>query len=880
MKRIRFVLVLMLLASCVAAAQRLPETAIPSHYQITFTPNFNNNTFLGEEKIDVRVLKPTNSIMLNASEIEFKDVTIMAGKQSHKAKVTLNEETEMATLTVPQAIPAGPAQIKISYVGQLNSHLAGLYLSQTKQRKYAVTQMEATDARRAFPSFDEPAYKATFDITAVVDKGDTAISNGRIVKDTPGPGPNKHTLQFARTAKMSTYLVALTVGDWKCIEDEEQGIPLRVCAVPGKEQMGKWALESTKAVLRYMNDYYGIKYPYGKLDQIAAPDFQAGAMENTGAIIYRETLLLADEKTASDETKRAIASVVSHEIAHQWFGNLVTMEWWNDIWLNEGFATWMASKPLNEWRPEWNIDIEEVAESNDSMNVDSVKATRPIRQKAETKGEINSLFDGIAYGKTAAVLRMLESYLGKEVFRAGVNNYLKAHANGNASAEDFWQAMAAASKKPVDEIMPTFVTQAGVPFVDVAAKCEGERTNVTLSQKRYFYDPALFQQGSTEVWQIPVCMKGISADGKSGEQSCRLMTQKQQTFTLNGCSEMVFANADGDGYYRYSYNPEMLKALGTKLDDALTAGERTSLVGNEWALVRAGVHDVSNYLALAEALKNDRTRQVVSELMNRFEFIHENLVDERSRPAFEAWLRAYLNPTMRDLGFEARKDESPEQALLRARVFRSLGNTAEDPEVIAKARELVQGYMKDPASVEPTLADSVITVAAAHGDKALYEQFRAQLKSANDPEQYYRYFYGLARFRQPELIRQTLEFALTPEVRNQDIGIVSTVVENPYGQKIGWEFVKSHYDQLYAKTGGSIGGGVPFIGATARFCDPAMREQAKQYFEQHKGSSTPERVFRMSLESINYCIDMKQRAGAKLAQWLRTNAAVTAGGGK
>jgi aminopeptidase N len=877
MKKISVLLAVLMVASCFVAAQRLPETATPSHYQITFTPNFNDNTFKGEETIDVRVLKPTNEITLNAAEISFSDVTITAGKKSQKAKVSLDDAKEMATLTVAEPIAAGAAQIKISYTGQLNSHLSGLYLSKTKQRKYAVTQFEATDARRAFPSFDEPAYKATFDISAVVDKGDTAISNGKIVKDTPGPGADKHTIGFSQTPKMSTYLVALTVGDWKCVEGEEEGTALRVCATPGKEQMGMWALESTKAILHYLNAYYGIKYPYGKLDQIAVPDFQAGAMENTAAIIYRESLLLADEKTASDDAKREIAAVASHEIAHQWFGDLVTMKWWNDIWLNEGFATWMATKPLDAWRPDWKVGVEEISENIGSMNADSVLATRPIRQTAESKSEINSLFDGIAYGKTAAVLRMLESYLGKDVFRTGVNNYLKAHAYGNATAEDFWQAMAAASKKPVDKIMPTFVVQPGVPYVDVATKCEGGNTKVTLSQKRYFYDPALFEKNSNELWQIPVCMKGVSADGTAGKQQCELMTQKEQTFQMSGCPAWVFTNSSANGYYRYGYQPDLLNKLGTKVEQALTPAERTSLVGNEWALVRAGQHKVSDFLALAEAMKNDRTRQVISQFIQRFQYINRNLLTEQTRPEFQKWLQGYLNPIMSELGYQAKPNESPEQTLLRAGIFGALGNLAEDPQVIAKARELVQVYIKDPASVDPTLADDVIAVAAAHGDEALYNQFMAELKTAKDPEQYYRYFYALASFRQPALLQRTLDYALTPEVRNQDLGIVSAVVGNPYGQQVGWEFITTHHDQLSAKLGASIGSAVPFVSVSSNFCDPALREQAKAYFEQHKKPGTPDRGFRSAMESINYCVEMKQRESTNLAQWLEKNASVAGG---
>ena len=878
MKKNCFVLALVVLANVFVVAQKLPETATPTHYQITFTPNFADNTFKGEETIDVHVVKPTTAITLNAQEIDFHDVTVTSGKQSQKAKVSLNDQDEMATLTTDQPMAAGAAQIKINFTGKLNSHLAGLYLSETKKRKYAVSQMEATDARRAFPSFDEPAYKATFDITAIVDKDDTAISNMKVVRDTPGPGANKHTMKFATSPKMSTYLVALTVGDWKCVSDEVDGIPLRVCAVPGMEQNGKWALESTKAILHYFNQYYGIKYPFGKLDQIAVPDFQAGAMENTGAIIYRETLLLADEKTTADDAKREIAAVISHEIAHQWFGDLVTMKWWDDIWLNEGFATWMAPNPLQAWKPEWNIPVENVSEANQAINGDSVVATRPIRQAAETKAEINALFDGIAYGKTAAVLRMLESYLGHDVFRAGVNSYLKAHAYGNATAEDFWKAMAVAAKKPVDKIMPTFVTQPGVPFVESRSQCVGGNTNVTLTQSRYFFDPTLMEKGSTQVWQIPVCMKGVDADGKSTGQQCELMTQKEQTFKMQGCAAWVFPNAGGAGYYRYGYDAATLKNPSAGLETALTSSERMSVVGNEWALVRAGRHRVTDYLAMAEALKNDRTRSVMDEMLARFGYIDGRLLTDQERPAFYAWMRSYLSPMIKELGLDKKPNDTPDQALLRARVFLAAG-VAGDTAAIAKANELTQMDLKG-ETVDPTLLDSAVAVAARNGDAALYDQFKAKLKTAGDAEEYYRYFYALAEFHKPELLQKTLEWSLTPEVRTQDMGIISQVAENRVGRKLAWDFVKSHVSEIRAKQGGSIGAAsVPYIGVAGNFCDASMKDDATKYFESQKTARTPQRGYKSALESINYCIEMRQRESQNLAQWLQKNGNASALGG-
>ena len=552
MKRILLVFAAGLLACSAAVAQRLPGGANPDHYALTVNMNFSNNTYDGDETIDLTLTKPSNTITLNAVEIDFHEVTVTAGGQTQTAKVSSDEKNEMATFTVDKQLPAGAATVHIKYTGHLNDKLRGFYLSTYKGRKYEVSQMEATDARVAFPCFDEPDYKATFDITAIVDKGDTAISNGQIVSDTPGPG-DKHTIKFSPSPKMSSYLVALTVGDWKCASDEVDGIKLNVCTVPGKENLTRFPLDATKAILHYYNNYYAIKYPLPKLDQIAVPDFQAGAMENWGAIIYRETALLIDEKTASVGAKQDVADTIAHEVAHQWFGDLVTMKWWDDIWLNEGFATWMTPHPVAQWKPDWMENQDVVDNTMRALSGDSVQNTRPIHQEAETRGEIESLFDGIAYGKTAAVLHMLESYLGPETFRAGVNLYLKEHAYGNATASDFWNAMTRSSKQPIDQIMPTFVMQPGAPFVGVEAKCEGGNTTLNLSQKRYLETPAAFNEPNDQIWQIPVCAKGVS-ETSAGKQECFLLTQRQQQFTLKGCSKFVFPDAGALGYYRFDYD--------------------------------------------------------------------------------------------------------------------------------------------------------------------------------------------------------------------------------------------------------------------------------------------------------------------------------------
>ena len=375
MKRRQILMVCMVLWAALAGAQRLPQTAVPDSYQLTLTPDLSKDNFAGQETIQVRLLAPSTQIALSSADIEFHEVSISLAGTTQKATVTLDKEKEMATLTVPNQIPAGPATIHIKYTGILNNEMRGFYRGKDDHgRKYAATQFESTDARRAFPCFDEPAYKATFDITLIADKGLTAIANTSAVSDTAGPG-KKHTVRFSTSPKMSSYLVAFAVGNFEYLEGSADGIPIRVYSTPEKKQLGKFALQASESFLRYFDQYFGIKYPYGKLDLIGLADFSAGAMENVGLITFREVDMQLDEKTASLGQKKAVAITVSHEIAHEWFGDLVTMQWWDDVWLNEGFATWMESKPIEAWKPEWHVLLDEVSRGDSlatfgALNVD------------------------------------------------------------------------------------------------------------------------------------------------------------------------------------------------------------------------------------------------------------------------------------------------------------------------------------------------------------------------------------------------------------------------------------------------------------------------------------------------------------------------------
>jgi aminopeptidase N/puromycin-sensitive aminopeptidase len=870
MKRIPAVLAFALLTISFAAAQRLPEVAVPENYKLTFTPDLDKATFEGDENISIRVLKPTSEITLNSADIDFHDVTITSGGKSQKAKVTPDKEKEMVVLAVETPLSAGPAAIHITYSGILNSEMRGLYIGKDDQgRKYAASQFEATDARRAFPSFDEPAYKATFDITAIADKGLVAISNQKVISDTPGPG-DKHTVHFATTVKLSSYLAALVVGNFEYIEGEADGIPIRVYSTPGKKEMGKFALETAEHVLSYYDKYFSIKYPYGKLDLIGLPDFSAGAMENAGCITFREVLLQIDEKQGSVDLKKTVASVIAHEMAHQWFGDLVTMKWWDDIWLNEGFATWMSSKPIEAWRPEWNFDLDDVSGTGGTMNTDSLANTRPIHQAAETPAQIQELFDGIAYGKAASVLRMLEAYLGEQTFRAGVNAYLQKHQYANATAEDFWQAQTASSNKPVDQIMPTFVKQAGLPIINVKSQCSGNATRVTLEQRRYYYDREKFQAANDELWQVPLCMKS-----STGAQRCELLTRKEETFTLPGCSTWVLANANATGYYRAGYQPDAIRSLANDAESKLSPAERIALQTDIWASVRVDREPVGDYLAFAQGLEADRNRAVLDDVLGRLDFIGRYLVTDSDRDAYRSWLRGYLAPMIKDVGWEPQSGESDEQRTLRSRLFNTMGYDARDPQVLAAARKLADKALDDPSSVDRQMAGGAMTLAALNGDQAFYDRLLAAIKTAKSPEDYYNYLFTLPQFSDPKLVQRTLDYAISPDVRSQDaLGVVSTVLNNPESQKQAWEFILSHWDAIQ-KAGGPFAS-AQIVGSTGGFCDAHMRDQVTEFFAAHKIEAA-ERTYRQSIERINNCIDLKSQQEPQLASWLGQHGTTVAG---
>ena len=813
-----------------ASAARLPRVVIPTHYALTVTPDIEAERFRGEVTIDGTVQRPTNEVVVNAAEMTFRNASILAGGRTLAASVTLDAASERATLRVGETVPVGPISIRIEYDGILNRQLRGFYIGVANGRKYLASQMEATDARRAFPSFDEPDLKATFDLTVIARANDAVISNSPVASETAGPGANQKTVRFATTPRLSTYHIALVVGDFQCLRDSADGIPLGICAWSDRVGLGQLSMDSTKELMRFFKGYYAMPYPFAKLDQIALTDFAAGAMENPGAITYRERGLLADPATSSFETRRRGVGTIAHEIAHMWFGDLVTMRWWDDIWLNEGFASWMARKAVEETFRS-GVPATYVVDANERpLAVDVLSTTRAIRKSAETPEEIDQLFDAIAYSKTAALLEMLESYVGDEKFREGINLYLTRNAWSNASGSDFAAAMNDATGRDVAEILASYISQPGVPLVRVETRCQGDETVVELKQERFLLRGG--EETRAQIWTIPVCLSG---------GDCVVLREREQTFRLKGCRSGALANREGRGYY-------IVSSKNTPAVANLTPSERTVLLRDSWYLVRSGQRSIGEHFDLAQSLGNDP--HLMQNILSHAVTAERFLATDAQRPALQAWIRRLGHAT-------------PKRT---AELFETLGNAGADPQVRKESRQIATKTLSNPAAAgDPAIATQALTIAAIEGDRKLYDSYLRAYRSTTDPAVRSRIIAALPAFRDPALLRRTLDLALTDDVRSQDLAsLLAGAIENRANSEMAWRFVADNWTAIAQKLPPGHAGRVIGAGAVA-FCDAKWADEVQRFGKDIKEArqSTAQTV-----ERIQNCADLRNLQSANLSTWL------------
>ncbi|HSP77551.1 MAG TPA: M1 family metallopeptidase, partial [Myxococcaceae bacterium] len=721
---------------------RLPLSIRPQRYAATLTLDLEAKAFTGRQRIELKVEKPSDEIILHAIALKLGEVTFHAGGRSWKpAEVREVPVSETVVLRFDEPLPTGEGALEVAWTGRFSEGLRGLYLA----GKVAATQFEAADARRLFPCFDEPAFKARWALTVRVPPGLTTLANGALVKDEADGELRK--LTFAETEVLSSYLVALVCGPLVGTEEEKvEGIPVRTWALPEKQHLTRFGQEVALAVLPRLQAYFGLPYAFGKVDQVGIPDFEAGAMENAGLITYRELALLLDPASAPLNVQKRVAEVVTHELAHQWFGNWVTMVWWDDLWLNEAFATWMAYKIVNEWRPDWRVWLDFDAGKAAALHLDALRSTHPIHGEVHNASEAGESFDAITYEKGGAVLRMIEGFLGEESFREGMRQYMRTHARANAVADDLWRALAKASSQPVLELAKAWLGQSGYPLVTV--KLEGRK--VRLKQRRYYSEPGV---RSAERWPVPVVLRYAESDSGAVEEQRVLLREEEAEVTLEGQGEVEWlcANAGATGFYRVAYEGAALERLSNHLQE-LAPAERISLLADQWALVRSGEESVKSFLELAARFDKEEDDAVLDELVGRLSYVESRLMEGEEQEHFRRWVERLLGGGLTQLGWDAKPGESDRVRLRRAALVKAVGGVARSPAALAEARPRVEKVLAgDKGALEPNLLDMAVVMVARAGDRKLFDTLVEKMQTEPDPAAQRRYLTAVTAFEAPEL---------------------------------------------------------------------------------------------------------------------------------
>ena len=853
----------------------LPETARPSKYRIKLQPDLKNFTFDGEQSVDLLILEATSTIVLNSIDLEIGNTALHANGTTLTSKsVTIDKDAETATLDFGETIQPGDARLEMVFTGALNDKLMGFYRSEyTSQdgetRYLATTQFEPTDARRAFPCWDEPAKKATFEVTLVFSDEYQAVSNTPVVEEA-FPGPGLKSVRFAETPIMSTYLLVFIVGNLTSIEERAAGgTTVGVWTTPGKEDQASFALDTSVKLLSYFNEYFGIPYPLPKLDHIAIPDFAAGAMENWGAVTYRETALLVDPDNSSAGTRQRVAEVIAHEMAHMWFGDLVTMEWWDDLWLNESFASWMGNKAVDWLFPEWEMWTQFVnMDTNRALSLDGLKNSHPIEQAVKNPAEVSQLFDAISYSKGASVIRMLENFLGEESFRKGLNRYLSSHMYDNARTEDLWSALETESGRPVTAIMDSWVKQMGYPVLQVESDRTGGQTTLSVTQERFVYDRLLGDTGpdsdsDNEIWRVPV-----SASQGREESTVTVMDGRQTQIDVPGSSDgWVKLNPLQTGFFRVNYSTEDWQRLVPAIESLeLHATDRLGVQNDAYALSRAGLLPVTQFLSLAQAYKNEGDASVWSDLASNLRDIEQLISDEAIHPAYQGFAREIFGPAARKIGWEPKSGEGHLDALLRSTVLSQAGSY-HDPDVTAQASERFQKYLQDRETLAPNLRGVVFALAAQSGGKDVYDQIWGLEGETDLAEEKIRLLMSLTRFQRPELLNSTLADSLSAKVRSQDsITLVAGVAANPKGRDLAWEFVKDNWAEFDRRYGGGGFGLMRLVSICSHFNSQEKADEVDSFFAEHPAPAA-ERTIRQALERVRLNIKWLEQNRQELTDW-------------
>jgi puromycin-sensitive aminopeptidase len=842
---------------------RLDPAIRPEEYDLHLEPDLTNGTFRGKVRIELGLTAPRSAITVHAADLEVTRATVASKGEVQELRVKRQRADEAVTLVARRPLH-DRAVVSLEFTGRLGAHLRGFYAATADGRRYAFTQLEAADARRMFPCFDEPSFKARFRIAVTTTEDNAVISNGAVDSDEKH-GDGRRTVHFVKTPKLSTYLLALAVGPLEPSSVRRLGpTEIRVWHVPGKGRLSEFGLEAAVQALSRLEDYFDIPYPYGKLDLVAVPDFEAGAMENAGAVFFRETLLLLDPATASLPERKRAAEVIAHELAHMWYGDLVTMAWWDDLWLNEAFATWMAYKVVDDWKPEWRMWQGYEHDRAGALALDALANTHPIYAPVRSVAEATENFDAITYEKGAAVVRMLEHYLGADTFRAGVRTYMRRHREQNAVAADLWRALEEASGREVSRVAQAWIEKAGFPLVSL--RRDGG-TKLRVRQERFFSDPRVSTARRRTSWPLPLVVKRPGADGDEVDRFLVDGSSRAVRLGTRRSPPWLYGNASAGGFYRVFHQPSDHSSLVTSLGRVLSPVERLALVGDQWALVRAARAKVEGFLDVADGLGGETDYDVLDGVAGPLGVLDDQIVEGDLQRWLRSWITGLFGGQLRALGWTARPDEDDRQRLRRAALLRLVGSIAEAPDVVAEASARLDGYLVDRSSLEPNLADAVVSISARQGHEGLYERYRELTASAPTPQERRRFLLNLASFRAPSLIERTLHATLEAEVPTQDVAFIyMRLFANPGGREAAWQFFSRNWKRLRTR--------IPplmvsrLVESTPVLRDPRYAREVARFFRLHP---IPEatRSLKQALEMFRLNAELRRRIVPGIARWAK-----------
>ena len=838
---------------------RLPATASPLHYRVELTLVPAAERFSGAVAVDLLLAEPAAVLWLNATALTVEAATLTAGSTRLAADIVPGGD-DFVGFSFARPIPAGRARLEVRFTGEVSSiETRGLFRQSDGGRWYLYSQFEATDARRAFPCFDEPGYKAPWDLTLHVRREDTAVANTPVRSETAEQGGMKKVV-FAPTPPLPSYLVALGVGPFEIVAAGHAGqksTPIRIIVPRGHAKEAWYAVETSAPMLDLLEHYLGTAFPYAKLDNLVIPQTVGfGAMENAGLITYAATIVLAKPDEATLRFKRHYVEAFAHEAAHQWFGDLVTPKWWDDAWLNESFASWLGTKIADRFRPSWSEGVDPVAARDRGARSDTIVSARQIRQPVTSNHDIENAFDSITYAKGQAVLQMFEGWMGEERFQAGVRRYLAAHAFGSATAEDFVGALAAAGgDAAIRPAFFSFLTQLGLPEVGMELRCAQGHGELELSQRRFL--PLGSTGTSGQLWQVPVCVRYGS--GTRAERACTLLVAARQTLPLagNSCPEWVLGNAGGLGYYRVDYRGGLLAKLLGASGAALTLPERVAALNDAAALVETGELSLQDALALVAVHGHDADRQVV-EATIEIAARPRDLLPEDDRPRYARFVEAVYGERARALGLTSSLANDDARAL-RDTLVAFVADSGHDPQLLADATTLAHRWLADRRSVRPEAAGLALRLAALHGDAALFERFRAAALATADRRERTELLTAMGSFDDPRLVARAEALILTSELdpREATSAILRAHAASPAVLEERYRFIKSNFEALAAKLPRDLPARFPLL--VRGFCDEEHRADVEAFFKSSIARYTGgPRLLSQVLEQISLCAAFKK----------------------